>query len=117
MRRARTAGITLWAGIVFGVACTTGGDGRLIQIVQNDDGCSPASFTAAPSEKLTFEFVNQGTKDKEFEGVEGTQLEEIKVPAGKTRKTNWTAPKTAGAAKFQCYLPGGATTIVTADVK
>jgi plastocyanin len=98
-------------------ACDDGGGGRELEVVQKDDACTPATFDAKPGEKITFELVNQGSKDKEFEGTDGTKLEEVLVPAGKTRKTNWTAPKNPGTAKFKCYLPGGPTTIVTVEVR
>ncbi len=117
MRLTRAAWIAVTTVALVGAACGDGGDGREVEIVQKDGGCTPASFEAKPGEKITFELINQGTKDKEFEGTEGTKLEEVVVPSGKTRKTNWTAPKTAGTAKFKCYLPGGTTTIVTAEVK
>ncbi|MER3419299.1 MAG: hypothetical protein C4290_01685 [Chloroflexota bacterium] len=92
-------------------------DGRTIRIVQSDDACTPDTITVQAGEKITFELVNQGTKDKEFEGVEGTKFEEVKVPAGKTRRSGWTAPRSPGTAKFKCYLPGGSTTIITAEVR
>lgn len=117
MRLMRAAGIAVLTATLVGAACGGGGEGREVEIIQRDDGCSPAAFDAKPGEKITFELVNQGSKDKEFEGTEGTKLEEVVVPSGKTRKTNWTAPKSAGTAKFKCYLPGGSTTIITADVK
>ncbi len=91
--------------------------GRTVQIVQTDDACTPTSLTVQAGERITFELVNQGTKDKEFEGIEGTRFEEVKVPAGKTRRSGWTAPKSPGTAKFKCYLPGGPTTIVTIEVQ
>lgn len=94
---------------------TTGG--RTVQIVQTDDACSPTSFSVRAGETITFELTNQGTKDKEFEGIEGTRFEEVKVPAGRTRRSGWTAPRTPGTARFKCYLPGGPTTIITAEVQ
>jgi uncharacterized cupredoxin-like copper-binding protein len=112
----------LWlATVVVGLALVAcGGDetaGRTVQIVQTDDACTPETITVQAGEKITFELVNQGTKDKEFEGIEGTKFEEVKVPAGKTRRSSWTAPKSPGTAKFKCYLPGGSTTIVTAEIR
>jgi plastocyanin len=117
MRLMRAAGVMLACVTMLAVACSGGGEGREVEIVQTDDGCTPATFQAQPGEKITFEIVNQGSKDKEFEGTEGTKLEEVVVPAGKTRKTDWTAPKSAGEAKFKCYQPGGSSTIITAEVK
>ncbi len=117
MRLVRAAWLAVVAVALLGAACDNGGERREVEIIQKDDACTPASFEAKPGEKITFELINQGSKDKEFEGTEGTKLEEVVVPSGKTRKTNWTAPKNAGTAKFKCYLPGGSTTIITAEVK
>ncbi len=113
-------GVCLAIAFVALALAACGGDeatGRTVQIVQTDDACTPTSLTVQAGEQITFELVNQGTKDKEFEGIEGTKFEEVKVPAGKTRRSSWTAPKSPGTAKFKCYLPGGSTTIVTAEVR
>ncbi len=120
MRFHRGAGIALavmLTGAAFAACSSDEAEGRVIQVTQSDEGCQPASFQASAGEKITFEIVNSGSKDKEFEGVEGTKLEEVKVPPGKTRKANWTAPKQAGSAKFKCYIPGGATSFVTGEVR
>lgn len=118
MRIAR--GLCLATVFVSLAVAACGGDttgGRTVQIVQTDDACTPTTLTVQAGEKITFELINQGTKDKEFEGIEGTRFEEVKVPAGRTRRGSWTAPKSPGTAKFKCYLPGGPTTIVTAEVQ
>ena len=100
------------AGSVFLlVACSTGG-GREIEIIATDDGCTPAKITASTNEKLTFVMKNQAKGDRELEGVEGTKLEEVLVPAGRTRKINHTTPKEATTEKLKCYIPGGPSTII-----
>lgn len=93
------------------------GDRRVIQITQSDDSCSPASIDLALGEKVTFEVKNDGKKDQEVEGIDGTKLEELLIPSGKTRTINYTAPKSAGEQKVKCYAPGGASTILTLNVK
>lgn len=94
-----------------------GGDRRTIQITQTDDACTPAAIDLAAGEKVRFEIKNDGSKDKEVEGIEGTRLEEVLVPSGKTRSLNYNAPDDAGVAKVKCYVPGGATTIIDLNVE
>ncbi|MEP6871231.1 MAG: cupredoxin domain-containing protein, partial [Anaerolineaceae bacterium] len=85
---------------------------RVITITQTDDGCGPASIELATGEKVQFEVKNDGKKDREIEGVDGTKLEEVLVPSGRTRNLDYTAPGSAGAGKIKCYIPGGNTTII-----
>jgi hypothetical protein len=104
----------------FSVACggdDDGGDRRTIQIVQTDEACTPASIDLAPREKVRFEVKNDGGKDREVEGIEGTKLEEVLVPAGRTRSLNYTAPNDAGTQKVKCYVPGGDTDIIELKVQ
>ncbi|MGE3073208.1 MAG: cupredoxin domain-containing protein [Dehalococcoidia bacterium] len=92
-------------------------DRRVIQITQTDDLCTPESIDLAAGEKVKFEVKNEGSKDKELEGIEGTKLEEILVPSGKTRSINYNAPDEAGAAKVKCYVPGGSNNIITLNIQ
>ena len=92
-------------------------DRRVIQIVQGDELCTPESIDLAPGEKVKFEVKNEGSKDKEVEGIEGTKLEEILVPSGKTRTLNYTAPNETGTAKVKCYVPGGSNNIITLNIE
>ncbi len=118
MRMALLAGAAL-AATSFLAACGSddGADRRVIQIIQTDDSCTPQSIDLAAGEKVKFEVTNEGNKDKEVEGIDGTKLEEVLVPKGKTRNLNYTAPKDAGEAKVKCYVPGGSSTIITLNVK
>lgn len=92
-------------------------DRRVIQIVQTDDTCSPAAIDLAIGEKVRFEVKNEGGKDREVEGIDGTKLEELLIPSGRTRNINYTAPSSAGTQKVKCYTPGGASTIIEINVK
>ena len=92
-------------------ACSSGGGGREIEIVATEQACTPATATAKPGEKLTLEVSNQAKSDREVEGIEGTKLEEVLIPAGRVRKLNFTMPA-SGTAKIKCYIPGGPTTII-----
>lgn len=108
------------AGAFILLAACGGGDDtdrRVIQIVQTDDSCTPDSIDLAAGEKVKFEVKNEGKKDKEVEGIEGTKVEEILVPSGKTRTLNYTAPKEAGTAKVKCYVPGGSNTIISLNIQ
>lgn len=98
---------------LIGVACSTASGGREVVITQTDADCSPSEVTAATGEKLSFVIKNEGTKDKEVEGIDGTTLQELEVPKGKTRTVSWTAPNTPTTAKLNCYVPGGASTIIS----
>jgi uncharacterized cupredoxin-like copper-binding protein len=89
---------------------------REIELFQTDDSCAPQSVDLTAGEKVTFVVHNNGKKDKELEGIDGTKLEEVLVPAGRTRRVNFTAPGTAGTPKLKCYVPGGASTIIELHV-
>lgn len=105
--------------ILLGTACGSGssGNGRVVAITQTDDGCTPQTVAAASGEKLTFKIENQGKKDHEFEGVNGTKVPEVEVPAGRTRSVDYTAPKQVGTTQqIKCYIPNGSTTMITVTV-
>jgi hypothetical protein len=97
------------------VACSTGG-GREIEIVATDEGCTPTTLTAATKEKLTFVVKNDAGTDRELEGIEGTKVEEVLIPSGRTRKINHTTPGEATVEKLKCYIPGGPSTIIDLEV-
>jgi hypothetical protein len=108
------------AALALPLVAACGGDDadrRVIQVTQTDDGCTPDSIDLASGEKVKFEVANQGGRDKEFEGINGTKLDELLVPAGKTRNVNYTAPKSPGTTQIKCYIPGGATTLIALNVK
>ena len=113
------SGIIAVAGVlVLGAACSSSGaGGREIQITQKDDGCTPTSVNVTPGEKLKLVVKNDSSKDYEIEGIEGTQLEEVVVPEGRTRTPGFTVPSAGGVSRVKCYVPGGASTIIelTAD--
>lgn len=97
------------------LACSSGG-GREIAITANEDACTPTSITAQPGEKLTFVIDNKAKGDREFEGTEGTKVEETIVPSGRTRKINYTTPNSESTQKLKCYIPGGPTTLIELKV-
>jgi plastocyanin len=100
------------------VAACGGDDGerRIIAITQTDDGCTPDMIELTAGEKVKFEVTNDGKKDREVEGIDGTKLEEVLVPSGKTRTLNYTAPGSAGTQKVKCYVPGGNTVLIELNV-
>ncbi len=94
-------------------ACSGGGDGREVQITLEDSGCAPASISVKTGEKLKLVVKNNSGKDiYEVEGIEGTELEEVVVPEGRTRNVGFTVPDKAGVYKLKCYVPGDVTTII-----
>ena len=108
-------GLLVTAAAFLLVACSSGG-GREIEIVASNEGCTPVRLAAATNEKLTFVVKNQASGDRELEGVEGTKLEEVLIPAGRTRKINHTTPKQATTEKLKCYIPGGPSTIIDLEI-
>lgn len=103
---------------ILAAACDDGGGGprRTINITQTNDSCTPAAIDLQTGEKVTFEVKNEGSKGKEVEGIEGTKLEELLVPEGRTRSVDYTAPKDPGTRKIKCYVPGGSSTIIELHV-
>ena len=102
------------AGLVaLAIACSTGvGGGREVRITQQDDGCTPATVSVRPGEKLKLVVKNDAGKFFEIEGIEGTALEEVIIPEGRTREMGYTVPKNQGVYKLKCYSPGDVTTII-----
>ena len=100
------------------VACGAGngGERRTIAITQTDDSCVPAKIELFGGERVTFAVKNESKRDQEVEGIDGTKLEEVLIPSGKTRNVNYTAPKAEGAQKIKCYAPGGQSTIIEVAV-
>jgi uncharacterized cupredoxin-like copper-binding protein len=116
MRLLTLLGLGLVALALLALACTTGG-GREVTITAEANACSPASVDVKAGEKITFVVVNHAGGDRELEGIEGTKLEEILVPDGRTRRVNFTAPKESGVQKLKCYIPNGPSTIVDLRIK
>ncbi len=110
----RVSGVVAAMGIVvLAAACTSSGaGGREVTITQRDDGCTPVSVGVKPGEKLKLVVKNESSKDYEIEGIEGTKLEELVVPEGRTRTPGYTVPDGAGVHKLKCYVPGGVATII-----
>ena len=108
--------IALWGAsgmLALLAACgSSGAGGREIHITQSDQGCTPTSIVVVGGEKLKFVVTNSSSKDSEIEGVEGTSLEELEIPEGKTRSAGYTVPKGGGTHKVKCYQPDGVSTTV-----
>lgn len=109
-----------WSGIiavtgvlVLATACqSSGAGGRELRITQTDDGCTPVSASVTPGEKIKLVVKNESAKDYEVEGIEGTPLEEVIIPEGRTRTPGFTVPGSTGVYKIKCYIPAGVTTII-----
>lgn len=89
-----------------------GTSGRVIPVTVNDEACTPARIEVGSGERVTFEVRNNSRTDREFEGIEGTQIAEALVPAGRTRSFDYTVPIGDQSHKVKCYSPGGPTTII-----
>ncbi|MFA7248020.1 MAG: hypothetical protein WC273_00105 [Dehalococcoidia bacterium] len=85
--------------------------GRAIEFTASEQACAPAAATAAPGERLVLQVANESKGDRELEGIDGTRFEEVVIPAGKVRRMAFTMPE-SGAARFKCYAPGGAATVI-----
>jgi uncharacterized cupredoxin-like copper-binding protein len=111
----RTLGGLLAAAglVVLAAACSSSGaGGRAVNITQSDGGCTPVSIPVTPGEKLKLVVTNDSSNDYEIEGIEGTKLEELVVPQGRTRTPGYTVPDGAGVHKVKCYIAGGTSTII-----
>ena len=101
------------AFVALAIACSTGGEsGREVRITQQDDGCTPTTVSVRPGEKLKLVVKNDAGKFFEIEGIEGTELEEVIIPEGRTREMGYAVPKKQGVYKLKCYSPGDVTTII-----
>ena len=105
--------LALLGAVTLAAACSSAGEGgRQVQITQGDRGCTPASVQVTPGEKLQLVVENVTGKTYEVEGIDGTQLEEVLVPEGRTRTVGYTVPDQAGTYKVKCYSPGDVSTII-----
>jgi plastocyanin len=105
--------VALAAAAVMLTACSNSGEGgREILIVQTDEGCTPDSVPVSTGEKLKLTGQNETGNIYELEGTNGTQLEELIVPEGKSRSIGYTVPNEPGTYDVKCYQPGGVSTIV-----
>ena len=109
---ARYLSITLGVTAMLAACSSSGEGGREVVITQQDEGCSPVRIEATPGEKLKLVVRNESGEDYEVEGIEGTRLEEVVVPKGKTRTPGYTVPDDAGTYKIKCYVPSGDSTII-----
>ncbi len=112
MYRASTLAAAI--GIVaLAAACTSSGaGGREVRITQREDGCTPTSIPVTAGEKLKLVVQNESKKDYELEGIDGTSLQEMIVPEGRTRTPGYTVPSGAGIHKIKCYVPAGVSTVI-----
>jgi hypothetical protein len=107
--------ITIMAcgAVLVAAACGSSGEGgREVAITQRDDGCTPVRIDATPGEKLKLVVTNEASEDFEVEGIEGTKLDEVVVPQGRTRTPGYNVPGGGGVHKIKCYAPGGSETII-----
>ena len=113
MHRLIASCLALLVAVTLAAACSSAGEGgRQVQITQADQGCTPASVQVTPGEKLQLVVENVTGKTYEVEGIDGTQLEEVLVPEGRTRTVGYTVPDQAGTYKVKCYSPGDVSTII-----
>jgi len=99
--------------VTLAAACTSSGSGgREVKITQRDDGCTPTSIPVTAGEKLKLVVKNESKKDYEIEGIDGTSLQEMIVPEGRTRTPGYTVPSGAGIHKIKCYVPAGVSTVI-----
>jgi len=85
-----------------------------VPITQRDEGCSPETIDVTAGEQLKLVVKNESGDDYEIEGIEGTELEEVVVPAGHTRTPGYRVPRANSDATYglKCYVPGGRSTVI-----
>jgi uncharacterized cupredoxin-like copper-binding protein len=107
-----TVTLSLLAALVLG--CSSGGETarRTIPVVANNEACTPAQIEVKTGEQVAFEVKNESSGDREFEGVDGTKIEEVLIPAGRTRTIPYTVQESTGPLKVKCYIPAGPTTLI-----
>lgn len=96
------------------LGCSRGGGGerRTIAVLVTKDACSPDRIEVKAGERVAFEVKNESAVDREFEGIDGTKIEETLIPAGRTRTVNYTVPESTQPLKVKCYAPAGPTTLI-----
>jgi uncharacterized cupredoxin-like copper-binding protein len=105
--------VCLVAAAIATLGCAaSGAGGREVQVAQGDDGCTPLVIEATPGEKLDLRVKNETGNTYEVEGIDGTNLEEVLVPEGRTRSVGYRVPDSGGVGKVKCYTPGGVSTII-----
>lgn len=112
MRPATLPALVFVGVAVLGVACGGSSNHPVVHIVQSDGGCTPDTLALTAGRTVSLQVRNDGKKDHEVEGIEGTKLAETLIPAGHTRSLDFT-PGSSGTQKIKCYVPGGSTTIIT----
>jgi uncharacterized cupredoxin-like copper-binding protein len=98
-------------------ACSTA-SGREITVEMTNYHLTPTAtpIQVKPGERITWVLVNKSNLDHEFESDEGN-LEEVLVPAGKTKRVEWTAPQKPGSYTMACDMVGHDGMEMTVEVK
>ena len=89
---------------------------RVLQIEAQQGGCTPTALAVEAGERVSFEVTNNANQDRELEGIDGTKVEEVLIPKGKTRAIPFTVPKDATTLRLKCYSPAGPATIIEVAV-
>lgn len=100
------------AALVLGCSGDGGGTRRTIAITATNEACTPARIEVKAGEKVAFEVKNESSGDRELEGINGTKVEEVLVPGGRTRTVNYTVQESSDPLKLKCYIPAGPTTLI-----
>ncbi|MGE5675812.1 MAG: cupredoxin domain-containing protein [Mycobacterium leprae] len=87
------------------VGCSAATGTREIQVTASDYKFEPSVIPVKPGERVKITVTNHGAVDHEFESEEA-KIEELVIPAGKSRSVTITAPAKAGEYQFFCDVPG-----------
>ncbi len=121
MPNTRWGRVALGGALVVGLlaaACgEQGGKERAVAITAEAGGCTPTSLSVRAGERVSFQVTNKSDQDRELEGIDGTKVEEVLVPKGKTRNIPFTVPTDAKELRLKCYSPAGPATIIEVDVE
>lgn len=107
----------LIAGLLAAACGESGGKVRTLAITAEANGCTPTSLSAKAGERVSFQVTNKSDQDRELEGIDGTKVEEVLIPKGKTRNIPFTVPTDAHELRLKCYSPAGPATIIEVEVE
>lgn len=92
-------------GLTVSLTACSSAPARSVEIGMKDGRFTTAAVTVKAGEQIKFVLKNDDVIDHEFES-DDAKIEEVTIPAGKSREVTWKAPAEAGKYEFICDAPG-----------